>query len=247
MTALSFITDNGRAAAKELSERLVPSELIDLRGSGKLRGWVDRHFHAYSGHVFIMSLGIVYRMIAPHITNKYEDPAVVVVDDARRYAIAALSGHEGGANVLAWKVAGLLGCEPVITTASDSNRRITMGVGCRKGISADAVEQAVVEILALNRLQPADVRLAGSVDIKRTEPGLGLAFERMGIPLVFLDSDRIKTFSGSASVSEAARRRLALPGVSEPCALLLGRRAVLVQPRIAINGVTVALAREDER
>ncbi len=247
MTAISFITDNGQLSAELLQAKIKDSQLIDLRGKGRLRNWVDGHFHDYSGHIFIMSLGIVYRMIAGHITNKYEDPAVVVVDDARRYAISALSGHEGGANALAWKVAALIGCEPVISTASDTNRRITMGIGCRRGIGIPAVEKTVMGVLEKNELSSDDVRMAASVDIKKDEQGLIMAFENMAIPLVFIDSSRIKTFSGFSSPSKVAMKNLGLPGVSEPCALLLGRRAVLIQPRYAADGVTVALAREDEQ
>jgi len=40
--------------------------------------------------------GIVIRVIAPLIKNKHVDPAVVVVDENRRFAISALSGHEEG-------------------------------------------------------------------------------------------------------------------------------------------------------
>ncbi|RLW69203.1 MAG: hypothetical protein B6D68_02400 [spirochete symbiont of Stewartia floridana] len=247
MTAISFITDNGRLSAEFLQDKLEDSQLIDLRGKGLLRNWVDRHFHDYSGHIFIMSLGIVYRMIAGHITNKYQDPAVVVVDDARRYAISALSGHEGGANALTWKVSALVGCEAVISTASDTNRRITMGIGCRRGIGIPAVEKTVMSVLEKHGLSSHDVRVAASVDIKRDEQGLIMAFENMAMPLVFLDSSRIKAFSGFSTPSKAAMKNLGLPGVSEPCALLLGRRAVLIQPRYAADGVTVALAREDEQ
>lgn len=76
-------------------------------------------FSAYSGHVFFMSTGIVVRMIAPLIRHKTIDPAVVVVDDSCRYAISLLSGHLGGANALALKVADILGSRPIITTATD--------------------------------------------------------------------------------------------------------------------------------
>jgi cobalt-precorrin 5A hydrolase len=78
-------------------------------------------FHAYNGHICIMSTGIVIRLLAPIIKHKTIDPAVVVIDDAGRYAISLLSGHLGGANKLAKQVADLIGAEPVITTATDSH------------------------------------------------------------------------------------------------------------------------------
>ncbi|MCD6184182.1 MAG: cobalt-precorrin 5A hydrolase [Deltaproteobacteria bacterium] len=78
-------------------------------------------FNQYNGHIFIMSTGIVVRIIAPLIQHKTKDPAVVVVDEKGLYAISLLSGHIGGANELALKIAEITNAEPVITTATDIN------------------------------------------------------------------------------------------------------------------------------
>jgi cobalt-precorrin 5A hydrolase len=77
-------------------------------------------FKHYDAHVFIMAAGIVVRLIAPHISTKQADPAVVVVDDAGHFAISLLSGHSKGANSLAGLVAQFIGATPVITTATDN-------------------------------------------------------------------------------------------------------------------------------
>ena len=45
--------------------------------------------------VGIMASGIMVRAIAPHVASKYEDPAVIVVDDAGRYVISLLVGARG--------------------------------------------------------------------------------------------------------------------------------------------------------
>lgn len=79
-------------------------------------------FHRYGGHVFIMSTGIVVRMIAPLIRHKTEDPAVVVMDELGAHAVSLLSGHLGRANRLARLVGEWTGAEPVITTATDLNQ-----------------------------------------------------------------------------------------------------------------------------
>lgn len=68
-----------------------------------------------------MATGIVVRLIAPLLAGKDKDPAVVVMDDGGKFAIALLSGHLGGANELARRCAYLTGAREVITTATDAN------------------------------------------------------------------------------------------------------------------------------
>jgi len=79
---------------------------------------IARLFAGSRGLILVMAAGVAVRLIAPMLKDKRTDPAVVVVDDAGRFAISLLSGHLGGANRLAERVAGLVGACPVVTTAS---------------------------------------------------------------------------------------------------------------------------------
>ena len=81
--------------------------------------WTAEHFQQADGLIYIGAAGIAVRAVAPCLKDKLTDPAVVVVDEQGTYAISLLSGHVGGANELARRTAGILGAEPVITTASD--------------------------------------------------------------------------------------------------------------------------------
>ena len=130
--AIWVITPNGIKLAETLARNLLET---DVYISQKIVETPDAHlsfqnlaealqhkFVHYCGHIFIMSTGIVVRVIAPLIKNKIEDPAVVVVDDQANHAISLLSGHLGGANALTEKVANIIGADPVITTATDVNR-----------------------------------------------------------------------------------------------------------------------------
>ncbi|MFR9778101.1 precorrin-3B C(17)-methyltransferase [Micromonospora sp. MS34] len=70
--------------------------------------------------VAFLATGAVVRILAPLLGDKRVDPAVVVVDEAARHAVALLGGHAGGANALAAEVGALLDAQPVITTATDA-------------------------------------------------------------------------------------------------------------------------------
>jgi cobalt-precorrin 5A hydrolase len=89
---------------------------------------VTNAFNKYDGHVFIMSIGIVVRIIAPLIRSKLEDPAIVVVDDRGKHVVSLLSGHIGGANDLALDIAEIIRANPVITTATDVNKIVAVDV-----------------------------------------------------------------------------------------------------------------------
>lgn len=79
-----------------------------------------------SGNIIcIMAAGIVVRAAAPLLKHKATDPAVVVLDENGSYAISLLSGHIGGANELARRIAGHIGAQAVITTASDVQGRLS--------------------------------------------------------------------------------------------------------------------------
>jgi len=74
-----------------------------------------------SAIVFIMAAGIAARAIAPYLSDKKTDPAVLVMDDMGKNVISLLSGHEGGANLMAEEIAAHTGAHAVITTATDNS------------------------------------------------------------------------------------------------------------------------------
>ncbi|MDH3611231.1 MAG: cobalamin biosynthesis protein [Nitrosopumilus sp.] len=76
--------------------------------------------------ICLFSLGAVIRLIAPHLKDKKNDPAVIVIDDKTNFVISVLSGHLGGANELTQTIAEKLNSISVITTAADVNKTIAV-------------------------------------------------------------------------------------------------------------------------
>lgn len=220
----------------------VPGNAKCFRRVAELTGSIFDHF---DNIIFIAPCGVAVRATAPFITNKKTDPAVVVVDVGGRYVVSLLSGHEGGANNLAFTAANILGAEPVITTTTDAMRNVIVGIGCRRGAGAAAIIHAVHKALSLAKINIDIVRCLATAEIKRKEKGLIEAAHRLKRPLRVISNDEIRKCRREFGVSEFVRSKTGLPAVAEPAALLAGRRTTLVLGKQVFAGTTIALAKEN--
>lgn len=131
---LSF-SDRGAETAARVTAALAGWQVKCYRPKGDLKPLVAELFSGVEALVFVGACGIAVRAIAPHIVSKAVDPAVLVVDERGAYVISLLSGHIGGANDLARRVAATIGATPVITTATDVNRRFSADAwAARRGL-----------------------------------------------------------------------------------------------------------------
>ena len=127
--AIAGFTANGCVLAQKIANELdgarawAPhriAEEVGLPGFDSVGAWTGEAFaQGCDGIVFVGACGIAVRAVAPYVASKMHDPAVVCVDEAGRWAISLLSGHVGGANDLARRIARIVGATPVVTTATD--------------------------------------------------------------------------------------------------------------------------------
>ncbi|MCM1521754.1 MAG: precorrin-4 C(11)-methyltransferase [Muribaculaceae bacterium] len=116
-TIIIYITEAGRATAESICHGMGETDIAVVTR----HELTDSMLSEADAIIFVGAMGICVRTVLPLVSDKHSDPAVVCVDSAGRYAIPVLSGHIGGANRLARRVARHLGGEAIITTQSDGD------------------------------------------------------------------------------------------------------------------------------
>jgi cobalamin biosynthesis protein CbiG len=116
----------GRIGAALAAEVVVPAKFAALIESGLPAVYTDsslaevrRRWPRHEQLILVMPSGIAIRAIAPLLGHKATDPAIICLDEAGRFVIPLLGGHQAGANGLAHQIASLTGGQAVVTTASD--------------------------------------------------------------------------------------------------------------------------------
>lgn len=129
-TCVLALTVEGKLLAERVADAIDGCSLFssEMKTAEALRYLWGR----YDGIICVMATGIVVRSIAPLLADKTTDPSVVVVDQKGAHAVSLLSGHLGGGNKLAHKVATVTGGTAVITTASDVMGKTALDLWARR-------------------------------------------------------------------------------------------------------------------
>lgn len=116
-----------------------------------------------------------------------------------------------------------------------------LGIGCRRGTTAEQLEAAFSVFCAAHTLAPQCIAAAASIDLKQNEAGL-LAFcaaHRWG--LSFFSAEALQTAPGSFTPSAFVRNVTGVDNVCERAAVLASGGSIHI-PKQAGGGVTFALA-----
>jgi cobalt-precorrin 5A hydrolase / precorrin-3B C17-methyltransferase len=118
MIGVVAATASGRTAAATL--RAAWPDEVRLLTEDRAADALREAWRTCDAVVSFLAVGATVRVLAPLLGHKTTDPAVVCVDESTTFAVAVLGGHHG-ANLLAHRLASVLGCTPVVTTASDAS------------------------------------------------------------------------------------------------------------------------------
>lgn len=295
---------------------------VGLDSFDDLGVWTGERFADSDALVFIGATGIAVRAIAPHVRDKFSDPAVVSVDEAGQFAVPLLSGHVGGANDLAREVAAAIGARAVVSTATDVNglfavdewarkqglalverqiakevsaclldggtvgfasdiavegalpsgveegphelgikvgldtadcpfartlhlvpRVVTVGVGCKRGTDAAALEAFVRGALANAHISPAAVARVASIDVKHDEEAVLALARALGCEPEFYSAEQLAAVEGTFASSDFVKAAVGVDNVCERAAVAGGAR--LIGGKEAHEGMTVALGQDE--
>lgn len=175
--ALFAYSRGGCAAARRVLSTLPETQAcaytmprFEEAGFLPLSGEVYREsFSSADALIFVGACGIAVREIAPYLASKKTDPAVLCIDEKMQFVIPLLSGHIGGANDLARRLAAALGASAVITTATDVNGKFAADAWAAKN-------ECVISSMLLAKKVAAeilerDVPLVSDFPIKGVLPG----------------------------------------------------------------------------
>ena len=168
--AIISFTENGiklsQTVAKSLSgskvmlytkcSRYTAEDLKVQRVKESLQVWTAQRMAEGDALLFIGACGIAVRAIAPNLTDKLYDVPVLVMDEEGQYVIPILSGHVGGANELARELAGLMNACPVITTATDVQKKFAVDLFAKRNhleiMNKDGIAKVSAKALAGRQL-----------------------------------------------------------------------------------------------
>ena len=234
------VRPEGAALAACLAARL---QGVVHRPEGEQKVQFAQAYRRHTQWIFIGASGIAVRFLDGMAQDKHSDPAVVVLDEAGRFAVSLLAGHEGGANVLAYRVAAIVGAVPVVTTASEALKPLVVGIGCRKDVSQERIEAAVRHALGAHAID--QVREVATVDLKANEPGLLAFCAAFNLPLRVFARATLAARPWVSKPSDWVRQNVGLDGVCEPCALVASPRGRLLVPKTSLDGVAVAVVQDE--
>ena len=152
------------------------NEVEGCTAVGSYAPFLKEHWEEFEAVVFIGAMGICVRSIAPALKNKYQDPAVVCIDSTGKFVVPVVSGHVGGANELARRLAAAISAEAIVTTQSDNEGLWALDtLGRQYGWQTEATPaQMNRAVFAFVQHQPTalllEVRDAGTDALERTKP-----------------------------------------------------------------------------
>lgn len=126
-------------------------------------------------------------------------------------------------------------------------KRMVMGIGARRDILSEKVENAINTACSLLEIPVSRVDFFATADVKKDEKGILENVNRLNKELVIIPMDQIKSYQNEeCSKSDFVMKQFGVRGVCEPTALMAnGDNSHLIFKKTAYDGVTIAVSIKD--
>lgn len=122
---------------------------------------------------------------------------------------------------------------------------ITLGIGCRKGVSKLQIDKLVGRELDRLHIPMEAIKHIASIDLKANEEGLLEWSKFYKKPITFYKSEVLSEIEGKFTPSAFVKKITGIDNVCERAAVKGSNGGRLILNKVALEGVTMALAIED--
>jgi cobalt-precorrin 5A hydrolase len=120
-----------------------------------------------------------------------------------------------------------------------------LGIGCRKDVSRDTIEDVVEEALKNANISMKSVKAIASIDVKKDEEGLLEYCKLHKIIPVFYSAEELEALPNMGFAhSERVKEIVGVDNVCERAAYAASKKGEIVIRKVSKNGVSIALVRE---
>ena len=124
-------------------------------------------------------------------------------------------------------------------------QRFALGVGCKRGKNAEALDAFLRRNLQASGVSIEELFCMASIDLKKDEPGLLAFCETHRLPFYTYSADELNAVPGEFSGSAFVKETTGTDCVSERAAVKVSGGELIVK-KVAEDGMTFALAKREE-
>lgn len=123
-------------------------------------------------------------------------------------------------------------------------QNLYLGIGCRKGVPAEQIERELQTLFQKKRILKEQICTIGSIDLKKTEPGLLQYAKRLGIPFVTFTAEELEETGDVSVASDFVKSVTGVDNVCERSAKRLCMEGSLFQEKSCMDQLTAAIVRK---
>lgn len=163
-----------------------------------------------------------------------------------------ITGGETGVQLVPYPPAGFV--DVVVTSKDDvfdasillKPREYAIGIGCKRGKNVKEIDTFISKTIKEMGISIMQIFALSSISQKRDEQGIVEWCRKEGIPFLTYTAEELKEVNGNFTESSFVKAQVGVDNVCERAAVKsCGENGKLLVPKIAENGMTIAVAKRE--